>query len=104
MSKAFKEFARLLYNEVKEGVANQLEKSVGGSSVGLFDGISMMSQFKFSDDGLSLNGSEISAAQSTILGYPGKKLETINELPSGAPLPVGKHAAPHAVGGGLYVK
>ena len=43
MSKAFKEFARLLYNEVKEGVANSLERSVGNSSVGLFDGISMMS-------------------------------------------------------------
>lgn len=63
-SKAFKEFAKIIYPEVKTGVADQLEKSVGETSLGMFDGLSMISQFKFSDnfDANSLNGSEGSVA------------------------------------------
>lgn len=78
MSKSFKEFARQLYKQVAEN--NSAERSVVESSVGFFDGISMRSQLKFSEDG-SMDGSEISNAHSALLANH-KTLETIDELPS----------------------
>ena len=82
MSKSFKEFAKLLYNQVKESGGDvSIERSVNNTSVGLIDGISLVSHgFQFSDDH-SLNGSEVSLAQSALIGVQGKGLETIDELP-----------------------
>jgi hypothetical protein len=51
MSKAYKEFAKILYNEVKEGGSNSIERSANNTSAGLMDGISINSQgFQFSDE------------------------------------------------------
>jgi DNA-binding protein YbaB len=43
MSKAFKEFAKMLYNEVKEGGSVSIERSANNTSAGLIDGISIVS-------------------------------------------------------------
>ena len=44
MSKSFKEFSKLLYNEVKEaGGSVSVERSINNTSVGLIDGISIVS-------------------------------------------------------------
>jgi hypothetical protein len=67
MSKAFKEFAKILYNEVKDG-SNSIERSANNTSAGLIDGISIVSHgFQFSDDH-SIEGSEVSLAQSAFIG------------------------------------
>jgi len=98
MSKAFRELAKHLYHDLKEG-SRSLERSAQQSSGGYVDGLSMMSQFKLSDD-LSLNGSELSLAHSALLGN-NNNLETIDELPARAPALTGVTPGPDESGGGV---
>ena len=101
MSKAFRELAKHLYHDLKEG-SRSLERSAQQSSGGFVDGLSMMSQFKLSDD-LSLNGSELSLAHSALLGN-NNNLETINELPARQSVLIGRSPAPEGSGRGVCAK